>query len=383
MFYQRPSGSHPGFTTILLCLVGFLCVQAQQATIPPSTNPTRQSIEPSQQSTPSLKRGERKEEQKEVADEVITTETDLTNLLFTAVDKNKRLITIIQQQDIRVLEDGVPQQIFTFQRETDRPLSLAILVDVSRSQQLILDDEKEAARRFVNTVLHNPKDEIAVISFSGEAMVEQELTSRVSNVQNAIERIEVVLPPGYIGGGIVVNNPSASSSSNDDFRLGTTAIWDAVWAVSEELFINDQKQRRRAIILITDGVDTSSRVKSEEAIKRAIAADAAVYTIGMGDDINFEGVKKSSLRKISEHTGGRAYFPRNDVELQASFSQIEQELRSQYLVAYAPSNKNRDGSYRKVEIEVINPELRKLKTKLNYRDGYIAKRTTAAKTATR
>lgn len=162
-------------------------------------------------------------------------------------------------------------------------------------------------------------------------------------MQKALEQIEIVLPPGYVGAGIIVNNRGRSSAGNDDPRLGTTAIWDAVWATSEELFSDVKKDKRRAIILITDGVDTTSCLKADEAIKRAITAEVAIYAVGIGDDENFEGIKKSSLRKIAERTGGRAYFPRNNAELKNSFAQIEQELRSQYLVAYSPSNKNRDG----------------------------------------
>jgi Ca-activated chloride channel family protein len=247
---------------------------------------------------------------------------------------------------------------------------------------MTLQEEKEAARGFVKSVVHHAKDEVAIISFSGEATIEQGLTNRISSVQKALERVEIVLPPGYIGRGIVINNPGRPSTGDDDPRLGTTAIWDAVWAVSEELFSDVQKDKRRAIILITDGVDTSSRLKADEAIKRAITGEVAIYAIGIGDDVNFEGIKKGSLRKTAERTGGRAYFPRNNAELQSSFSQIEQELRSQYLVAYAPSNKNHDGSYRKVEIELVNRELRKQKLQLNYRQGYFAKGTTPTKAKT-
>lgn len=96
----------------------------------------RQASESSQQSTPTLKRADRNEESKEQSDEVVTIETDLANVLFTAIDKNRRFINTIQKEDLRVLEDGQPQEIFTFQRETDRPLSLAMLVDVSASQQV-------------------------------------------------------------------------------------------------------------------------------------------------------------------------------------------------------------------------------------------------------
>jgi Ca-activated chloride channel homolog len=368
-------------TLVLYSLANCVFSQQQDAASQEQSRP-RQVREPSSQSTPTLKRTEGNEESKDQNDEVVTIETDLANVLFTAVDKNRRFITTIQKEDIRVLEDGQAQEIFTFQRETNLPLSLAILVDVSASQQLTLEDEKDAARAFVNSVVHHAKDEVAVISFSGEATIEQGLTNRLSSVQKALERIEIVLPPGYVGRGIIINSPARPSTADDDPRLGTTAIWDAVWAVSEELFSDVQKDKRRAIILITDGVDTSSRLKTDEAIKRAITEDVAVYAVGIGDDINFEGIKKSSLRKIAERTGGRAYFPRNNAELQGSFSQIEQELRSQYLVAYSPSNKNHDGSYRKVEIELVNPELRKEKLQLNYRQGYFAKGTSATRART-
>src|SRR6266478_405572 len=384
MLYRRLSFAF--LTTFLLapfCLGAFFRVIGQGGAAPPVTESRqRQVSEPLRQSTPILKRTDRKEEPKEESDEVVKIETDLANVLFTAVDKNRRFITTIQKEDIRVLEDGLAQEIFTFQRETDRPLSLAILIDVSASQQLTLEDEKDAARTFVNSVVHHAKDEVAVLSFSGEATVEQELTNKLAGVRRALERIEIVLPRGYVGGGITINNPGRPATGDDDPRLGTTAIWDAVSAVSEELISNVEKDKRRAIILITDGVDTSSRLKNDEAIKRAITAEAAVYAVGIGDDKNFEGVKKSSLRKIAEHTGGRAYFPRNNSELQGSFSQIEQELRSQYLVAYSPANKNHDGSYRKVEIELVNPQLRKQKLQLNYRQGYFARGATATNALT-
>ena len=375
MPFPRFSGSFVATLLIFAFSFALTTTAPGQAGRTPRQNDSRQqpSSEASQQATPSLKRPDRGDQPREQTHDVVTIETDVTNVLFTAVDKHKRFITTIQKEDIRILEDGVPQELFTFQRETDHPLSLAILVDVSASQQVTLEDEKEAAKRFVNTVIHNSKDEVAVVSFSGEATVEQDLTNSVPGMQKALEQIEIVLPPGYVAGGIVINNPSQSTPDNYDPRLGTTAIWDAIWAVSEELFVNVQSSKRRGIILITDGVDTTSRVKNEEAVKRAIAANIAIYAVGIGDDENFEGIEKSTLRRLAERSGGRAYFPRNTAELQASFSQIEQELRSQYLVAYSPSNKSRDGSYRKLEIELLNPELRKQKLQLNYRRGYFAK----------
>jgi VWFA-related protein len=180
-----------------------------------------------------------------------------------------------------------------------------------------------------------------------------------------------VPPSGYVGGGVVVNGTPPISDTNQNLA-GSTAIWDAVWASSNDLMEASADNTRRALILLTDGVDTSSQVKMHEAIERAQKADALVYAIGIGDSYQ-GGVDAGSLKKITGQTGGRAYFPQNESELRSAFVQIQQDLREQYLVAYSPSNKARDGSYRRIQIEVIDPDLRKQKLKLNYRPGYFAK----------
>ena len=112
-----------------------------------------------------------------------------------------------------------------------------------------------------------------------------------------------------------------------------------------------------------------------EAIERAQKADALIYAIGIGDRYTFN-VNEGALRKIAEQTGGRAYFPRHERDLRDAFTQIQRDLREQYLVAYSPRNKSRDGSYRKIEIQLVNPALRQQNLKLNYRAGYFAKTTT-------
>ncbi|HEX8721527.1 MAG TPA: VWA domain-containing protein, partial [Pyrinomonadaceae bacterium] len=137
-------------------------------------------------------------------DDVERVETDLTNVLFTAVDKNKRFVTSLKQEDIRLLEDGVEQKVFTFQRETDRPLSLAILIDVSASQERTLPEEKSAAQRFVDTVIRARKDEVAVLTFTGDATLELGLTGSATRVRRAIDNVEFTPPSGYVGGGVTV-----------------------------------------------------------------------------------------------------------------------------------------------------------------------------------
>src|SRR5215212_2361131 len=304
-------------------------------------------------------------------DDVERIETDLTNVLFTAVDKSRRFVTTLKQDDIRVLEDGVEQKVTTFQRETDRPLSLAILIDCSASQERTLPEEKSAAQRFVDTVIRAAKDEVAVLTFTGDATLEQGLTGSATRVRRAIDRVEFVPPSGYVGGGVTVGTPPISG--DNQARAGTTAIWDAIWVTSREVLSESSDKTRRAIILLSDGVDTSSRLKLQEAVDSALKADAIIYSIGIGDSFSFDGVDVGSMRKIAERTGGRAYFPRSEDDLRVAFAQIQEELRSQYLIAYSPSNKSKDGTFRKVQIEVTNPELKKQSLRLTYRQGYFAR----------
>ena len=322
-----------------------------------------------------------REEVPQDSDEVVKVETNLTNIFFTAADKNKRFITDLKAEDIRVLEDGQQQEIFTFQQNIDLPLSLAILIDTSASEERTLPDEKEAARAFLENVLRPNKDEAAVVSFTGETTLEQGFSGNIERLRRAIDRVEFVPPSGYIGGGVVVNGTPPISGTNQSLA-GSTAIWDAVWATSEELISSSAEHTRRAIILLTDGDDTSSRMKMHDAIERALKADALIYAIGIGDRYTFN-VNEGALRKIAEQTGGRAYFPRHERDLREAFTQIQRDLREQYLVAYSPSNKARDGSYRKIEIQVMNPALKQQNLKLNYRAGYFAKTTGPEPAATR
>ncbi|MCM3870943.1 MAG: VWA domain-containing protein [Pyrinomonadaceae bacterium] len=316
-----------------------------------------------------------KDELPEDSDEVVRVETNLTTIFFTAADKSKRFISTLKKEDLRVLEDGQAQDLFTFQQNTDLPLSAAILVDCSASEERMLPDLRAAARSFLEAVMRPGKDEAAIVSFTGEVTLEQGFTGSLDRLRRAIERVDFVPPAGYIGGGVVVGGTPPISGTNQALA-GSTAIWDAVWATSNELLQDSADNARRAIILLTDGEDTMSQVKMHDAIERAQKADAFVYTIGIGDSYNF-GVNEGALRKIAEQTGGRAYFPHSERELREAFAQIQRDLREQYLVAYSPLNKARDGSYRRIQIEINDPELRK-QLKLNYRPGYFAKTPGAA-----
>ena len=299
----------------------------------------------------------------DIEPEVIRVDTDLVNTVFTAVDKNHHFVTTLQAKDLRVLENDTPQEISLFERETDRPLTLVILVDTSKSQERTLPDEKKAAKAFLSAVMRPQIDRIAIVSFTGQPTVEQDLSNALPRLNRAVDRIKFEVP---------ADNPDCEAiKSPQEDPLCWTSIWDSVWASTNEILAKSPENVRRAVVLLSDGDDTASTIKRQEAIDSALRNNVAVYSIGIGDP-EFYKIEKDSLEKLSDRTGGRAFFPRSEVELQRAFAQIQEELRSQYVIAYSPTNKARDGARRQVKLEIINPELRKQKLQLVYRQNYYA-----------
>ena len=303
-------------------------------------------------------------------DEEIRIDTEVVNILFTAQDKERRLLLGLKSEDIRILEDGKPQEIVAFTRQVDLPLSLAILIDTSISQERTLPEEKLAAISFLESFIRPDKDEVAVVSFTGESTLEQGMTSNLQRLRRAIDRVKFTPPAGYIGGGVMAPTPPISGTGTQ--VAGSTAIWDSIWVTSEDVLGPAPDRTRRAIILLSDGYNTSGRKKLDEAVAAAQRSEAVIYSIGIGDNF-YSGVDEGALKKISERTGGRAFFPRNERQLREAFKQIEDEMRSQYLLAYEPNNQALDGSYRKIEIQLTNQDLAKQKVRLTHREGYFAK----------
>ncbi len=295
----------------------------------------------------------------ESGDDAVRLGTDLVNVLFTAVDRNNRVISDIRQDEITVLEDGRPQQIFTFKRETTLPINIAILMDLSGSQEYTFPQEKIAAGEFLRSIIRPGKDSAAILTFQDDVELVQGLSSRADILTRAFDEIQY-------------SRRFSTSSS----RRQATALYDAIYVTADEVLAHDEIGRaspddqvtRRAIILLTDGADNASSRKLDEAIDRAWRAGVVIYSIGIGDRFRFEGVREEVLRRLGDETGGRAYFPRGADDLLNDFRQIETELRSQYLVAYSPSNLTHDGRFRRVEVRVnARPEAR-----IIHRRGYYA-----------
>ncbi|MFL6228448.1 MAG: VWA domain-containing protein [Pyrinomonadaceae bacterium] len=345
---------------------------------PPSTPP---SATPQTQATPQVQATPPKAVGAD-DDEVLSVETNLVNILFNAVDKDRRFVTTLTRDDVRVFENDAPQEVSVFERETNLPLSLAILVDVSGSQEVTLVDEKIAARAFIESFLRPGKDNAAVVSFTGTATVEQDLTQDRKLLNDAITRLQVVLPPSIEEGRIYQAGESAEvvPKEIDEYGTpGTTALWDSIWATANEIMAQTPRQTRRAMIILSDGDDSGrpwARLERADAVAAAVKADTIIYSVGVEPDCPGHQsdcrLDKKALRRVAEETGGRAFFPKDDTELRAAFNEINQELRTQYLVSYTPTNKARDGSWRRVRLEIVNKQLRDQKIKLSYRDGYFA-----------
>ena len=285
----------------------------------------------------------------------------LVNVLFSVQDKQNRYLNDLKQEDIQVLENGQPQDIFTFKRELDLPLTMAILVDVSGSEQFTLQYLKDSGGRFVDAVVRTGKDTVAVIKFEGEATVMQELTSNPKRVRKALEDIAfIAAPPVSVYGG-------ATAPINGGSRQGGTSLYDSVVATSADMLAREPG--RKTIIILTDGEDTTSRMKLDEAINESLRSEVVIYSIGIGDP-GMGGVNEGVLKKLSESTGGRAVFPKDGRDLDKAFTQLEQDLRQQYLLAYEPKNEATDGGFRKLEIKVVNRNAKDLKVR--HRRGYYA-----------
>ena len=288
------------------------------------------------------------------------------SVLFTAMDRGGKFVTDLKPEDVRLTVDGAPREILELKRQSELPLFVAIVIDTSNSQEYVLPRAKLAADVFVRGMLAQ-QDKAAVVTFTGETTLEQAMTDDVAKIREAIARVKFEPPPGYVGGVLVAGPPSGGGS-----RAGSTAIWDAVYLVSDEVLSRSLGTGRRAMLLVTDGTDTSSRLKMDDAVASALQSEAVIYVLGVGDEKNFDGVEKGPMRKLAQRTGGRAFFPKRVDEITAIFTRISEELLSQYVVTFAAPSPARDGSFHKVKLEVLNRGSRAQGVELAYPQGFYA-----------
>jgi len=291
--------------------------------------------------------------------ETIRLGTQLVNVLFSVTDKKNRYINDLVKSDVAVLENGKPQEIFTFKRELDLPLTMAILVDVSNSVIPVLPRLTDASSRFIDSVMQPGKDRTAIIQFNSETELIQDLTSSIARLRRGLR---VIVDNAPLAERVYRLPPPPVTSGPP---IGGTSIYDSIIATCTDLLAG--KPGRKTIILFTDGFDTTSRSRRPDAIEEALRAETVIYAIGVGDPEE-EDVNKGELNKICEPTGGRAFIPRDVGDLDRAFDQLEQELRQQYLLAYEPINDTADGSFRKIEVRAPNRK----GIRIRHRRGYYA-----------
>lgn len=239
---------------------------------------------------------------------------DLVNVNFSAIDRNGRMIPGLNADDFTIEEDGKPQKVTLFARERELPLTLAMLIDISPSVSPVFEEEKYTASGFLRSVL-GPRDLALVIAFDRWVTLAQDFTEDVPSLTSAID--------------------SLSLSKNG------TSLYDAVSLAADEKLAREAG--RKAIVLISDGDDTTSQFSPSKAMVSAHKSDAVIYTISNSGD-------SGSLRKLSEETGGAFFRVRREGDFEKVFEQIAMELRTQYSIAYHSTNPARDGTFRRIKI---------------------------------
>jgi VWFA-related protein len=288
----------------------------------------------------------------------ISVDVDVVSVLATVRDKKGGLIPNLGKPDFTILEDGKAQQIKYFAKETDLPLTLGLLVDVSGSQRNLIEIERRAASAFFASVLRK-KDMAFLISFGEESELLQDYTNSSRLLNEGLNRLRVSSGVGGIHPGPV---PTISQPRG-------TVMFDAVYLAAAEKLKSEVG--RKAVVLITDGVDQGSRLTRARAIEAAQRSDAVIYSIYYSDPRAYGGNGfgggggEGELRKMSEETGGRVFKVDRKNSLEDVFRQLQDEMRSQYSIGYTPSNDRKDGNYRQLEIKVANKDY-----KVQARKGY-------------
>ena len=289
----------------------------------------------------------------------IKVEVNVVNVFFTVRNHQGGLVGNLTKDDFTVFEDGKQQDIRYFTRETDLPFTMGLLIDVSPSQENLIEIEREAASQFFGSVLR-PKDLAFLISFGGDTDLLQDYTSSPRLLRAGLNGLKVNASVNGLG-------PSPVPTIYDPKG---TVLYDAVYlAAHDELH---GQVGRKALILITDGQDEGSHYKIQDAIEQAQKADAIIYSIQYVDYQLYRSHGMfygggSALSRMSQETGGRMFPVDRKHPLTEVFQEIQDEMRSQYAIAYTPANKARDGSYRKIEIRTGNKEY-----KVQARKGYYA-----------
>lgn len=330
-------------------------------------------------------------------DTKFSTDVKVVNVFATVRSQKGQIVKGLTQNDFVLDEDGQPQTIRYFSAESDLPLTLGLLVDTSGSTRNVLGDERSASYRFFDQVLREDKDQAFVIHFDSEVELLQDLTNSRTKLDKALDQLQAAQPQmqrrdgggGYPGGGYPGGDRDGGSRRG---RRGGTSLYDAVLLASDELM--SKQKGRKALVLLSDGVDNGSKVTLEEATRAAQRADTLVYTILFTDTEAFgypgggpfggpgrrrggwgggypprgganrpDG--KKIMQQIAQETGGRTFEASKKEQFDKVYASIQEDLRNQYNIGYTSTNSDRSGGYRRIHLTITKKELR-----VQAREGY-------------
>jgi VWFA-related protein len=338
----------------------------------------------------------------------LSVKVNVVNVLATVRDKHGKIVNTLGKDDFTISEDGRPQAIHYFTRESDLPLTLGLMVDTSMSQRRVLDQERSASHGFLDQMMRADKDKAFVIHFDREVELLQDLTNSNEKLEAALGKLTTPQPQFKQTGGGDPNDQGGDRDGDDNrgsgrgqgrHRMGGgTLLYDAIYLASDELM--KKQQGRKALIVLSDGVDRGSKETLETAIATAQKADTAVYSIlykddegngehrggfGMGGPWGGGGGMgrrggggprypqeqrpdgKKILARISQETGGRMFEVSKKLTVDQIYAQIEEELRNQYSIGYTPDRANAGRGYHKIQLVAKGKDL-----VVQTRDGYYA-----------
>jgi len=353
--------------------------QPQQSQSQQQQSPPQQPSPPQSRSAPQSQSQQQAPPQSQSK---ISTEVKLVTVYASVRDKHGKIIPNLNQSDFALQEDARPQTIKYFARESDLPLTLGLLVDTSLSQRRVLDQEKNASYSFFDHILREDKDKAFLIHFDREVELLQDLTASREKLRSALELLdtpEFTTTRGSGGGG-------GAGGSGRGHGGGGTLLYDSIYLASNELM--KKQQGRKALIILTDGVDHGSKESLNNAMSSAQRADTAVYSIlfadedayGSGGRGGFGGHGgyggggmgrggpgrypqqqrpdgKKILERISKETGGQLFEVKKKLSIEQIYAQIEEELRNQYSLGYTPDRPNADSIYHLIHVTVNQKDL--------------------------
>src|SRR5271157_2265367 len=329
-----------------------------------------------------------------------SSDVKVVNVLATVRDKHGQIVNNLTKDDFKLQQDGQPQNIRYFAKVNDLPLTLGLLVDTSMSQRRVLEQERSASYSFLENLMREDKDKAFVVHFDWDVELLQDLTSSRQKLNAALEKLDNPrFAPGYGGGG--GSGGGYPGGGGGHHGGGGTTLYDAVFLGSDELM--QKQQGRKALIILSDGVDTGSRVSLNRAIESAQRANTLVYSIlyadpdayghqgypgmggmgrhggwgggGMGRGPGGGGYPqqashpdgKKVLQQISRETGGRFFEVSKKEPINQIYTQIEEELRNQYSLGYTPDKAVAGAGYHKITLTTTNKDLT-----VQTREGYYA-----------